>query len=380
MCTGLAVALVVGVMPLASPAPEPVVADVFVGNAADPAATYPVYRIPAIVRTTGGTLLAFAEGRQGPGDQSGNDLVLRQSPDDGRTWSALRVVADGGEGSVNNPCAVVVTQPGASERVVLMYQTYPRGVGEYEAGAQRDERSVRSWVVTSDDAGLTWSSPRDLSEVVIPPGAATVATGPGCGIQLNQGQWKGRVVIPLNCRVGKEWTVYAVFSDDGGATWHRGSMAERWTDGYPNEVQFVEVARGGIMLNCRLQGGKERCRGVAVSDDGGAHWTKVAADERLVDPVCMGSLVRLMPPNELGPGVIAFSNPASASGRRDGRLKLSADEGRTWPVSVPIVEGEFAYSSLVAMDQGRVGCLYESGGPGAPIRFVVVKWAELGVR
>ncbi|MCX5690970.1 MAG: sialidase family protein [Planctomycetota bacterium] len=362
---------------------EPV--DVFVGVAADPQSQYPIYRIPAIVRCHDQheTLLAFAEGRQASGDQSSNDLVLRTSADQGATWSPLRVIAEEGEASLNNPCALVLPVPGGPCRVVLMYQSYPKGVGEYEAKAVRDEHSVRSWMITSDDAGVTWSKPVDLTEQVIPPEASTAASGPGCGIWLEDGPRRGRLIMPLNCRIGKQWTVYAVFSDDDGATWKRGAVAESRTNGWPNEVQMVELAGGDVMLNCRLQGGKDRCRGVAVSRDGGEHWSPVSRDERLIDPVCMGALVRLRPADAVSQGVLAFSNPASASHRRGGVIRLSQDDGRTWPVSFPVTQvpdAGFAYSVLVPLSDQTLGCLYESDAPGVPIRFVRLGWDLSGAK
>ena len=367
---------------VAPPAPqvnrdEPV--DVFVGAAADPQSRYPIYRIPAIVRCHDGqgTLLAFAEGRQATGDQSSNDLVLRSSLDHGATWSPLRVIAEDGDASLNNPCALVVPRSGGPGRVVLMYQSYPKGVGEYEAKPVRDERSVRSWMITSDDAGVTWSKPVDLTEQVIPAEASTAASGPGCGIRLEDGPRRGRLIMPLNCRIGKQWTVYAVFSDDEGATWKRGALAESRTNGWPNEVQMVELAGGDVMLNCRLQGGKDRCRGVAVSRDGGEHWSPVSRDERLIDPVCMGALVRLRPADATSQGVLAFSNPASASHRRGGVIRLSQDDGRTWPISLPVTQAPdagFAYSVLVPLSEQTLGCLYESDAPGTPIRFRRLEW------
>ena len=51
------------------------------------------YRIPALVTTVQGTLLAFCERRTGLHDHAKNDIVLRRSQDGGRTWGALTVIA-----------------------------------------------------------------------------------------------------------------------------------------------------------------------------------------------------------------------------------------------------------------------------------------------
>jgi sialidase-1 len=236
---------------------------------------------------------------------------------------------------------------------------------------------VRSGWRLKNAFALAWSKPVDLTEQVIPREASTAASGPGCGIRLEGGPRRGRLIMPFNCRIGKQWTVYAVFSDDDGATWKRGTLAESRTNGWPNEVQMVELAGGDVMLNCRLQGGKDRCRGVAVSRDGGEHWSPVSRDERLIDPVCMGALVRLKPADAVSQGVLAFSNPANVSHRRGGVIRLSHDDGRTWQVSLPVTgatEAGFAYSVLVTLADQTVGCLYEADGPGTPIRFIRIRW------
>jgi sialidase-1 len=49
---------------------------------------YHTYRIPALVVTDAGTLLAFCEGRRGSSADAGDiDLITRRSSDGGRTWS-----------------------------------------------------------------------------------------------------------------------------------------------------------------------------------------------------------------------------------------------------------------------------------------------------
>ncbi len=165
-------------MHASSPAPSSAVVapagvvDVFVGGEGG----YPVYRIPAITRlelgARRGRLLAFAEGRGNLGDNGTNDLVLRTSDDDGATWSPVRTLCDMPGRSLNNPCVVELAAGPRAGRVILMFQSYPDGCGEgcviagHEPAPATDARTgdrlCRSFVMHSDDAGATWSAPREV--------------------------------------------------------------------------------------------------------------------------------------------------------------------------------------------------------------------------
>ena len=348
---------------------------VFASRALDPAALHDNCRIPAVARTPRGVLLAFAEGRSRDTDQAGNDLVLRRSADAGVTWEPMRIIADRGAESLNNPQVVVLEAPWQVGRVVLMYQSYPAGVHEFATDAPQP-RLTRTWIMSSDDEGATWSDPREISDAVTPDRAATIATGPGNAVQLRAGPHAGRLVEPCNSREGKAWSIFAAYSDDGGETWRHGAKASHLTSGYPNEVQAVELADGSVLFNCRLQSGKARHRGVSVSRDAGETLSAVAGDERLIDPVCMASIIRLVEPGERDCGTLVFSNPATRDRRQGGLVRFSDDDGRTWPTEVRIGSptDAFAYSALVRLDDRRVGCLYETTEQGnAAIKFAVVE-------
>ncbi len=328
--------------------------DVFVSGALQPGEPYAVYRIPALAVTKKGTILAFAEGRKTTGDQSSNDLVLKRQ-ERGRSWGPLQVLADEGEDSLNNPCVTV----DHSGRIWLMFQRYPKGVSEYRAPTGREGEGIcRTYVMVSDDDGRRWSKPRDLTRDLKPGWARTVASGPGMGLEIQRGRHKGRLVVPFNMGDASGWRVYAAISDDGGAIWRMGDMAPRLSGTQPNEVQFVELADGRLMMNARNQAAA-RQRLVAISEDGGMTWSTPTPDPALVDPVCMGAIVRA------APGVLAFSNPNHPQERVNGTLRFSFDEGKTWPQSVTIAPGSFAYSVLARLPDGQLGCLYEVQERGA---------------
>lgn len=321
---------------------------------------YPTYRIPSVVVTRNGTLLAFAEGRASQSDASQNDLVLRRSVDGGRSWTPIVVVAEDGANVLVNPTAVVIEDTG---RVLMMYQRYPHGFHErdVEAGYAGD-RICRSYVMRSDDEGVTWSEPRDITRSVKrPTGATSIASGPGVGIQLRNGPHAGRIIMPFNEGPWGAWNVYAVYSDDGGVTWQYGETAPEGPPGRPNEVQMVERADGSVLLNARSIGGA-KCRKTAVSTDGGQTWTRLSDVEVLIDPECQGTIIRYGAPGNIGKDTLLFANPASAEHRVNGTVRLTYDGGETWPVARTVYPGPFAYSCLTMLPDGTIGLLYERDG------------------
>ncbi len=320
-------------------------------------------RIPSLVVTKSGALLAFAEGRSSHSDQAQNKLLQRRSTDGGRTWSPLRVILDDGERPINNPCAVVDERSG---RVVLMVQSYPARLkeasGQIKTGYEGDE-IVKSYLLHSDDEGQTWSQPEDITrQVKRGEKVTTIASGPGIGIQLKTGPHAGRLLIPFNEGPFGQWNIYAVYSDDSGATWARGEVVpgglipdgKGGTISTVNECQLVELADGRVRFNARRWGGKA-VRKTSLSDDGGQTWSPVEDVPDLVDPGCMASILRV--PGER-PRLL-YCGPRSTK-RENGTLYLSEDDGVTWPVKKTLFAGSFAYSVLCALPNGTFACLFET--------------------
>lgn len=316
---------------------------------------YHTYRIPALLVTPRDTVLAFCEGRKTSHRDHGDlDLVVKRSQDGGRTWTPQQIVHEEGgdaEITIGNPCPVV---DAASGTVWLPFC--------------RDNRRVL--VTSSSDDGRTWTPPRDLSDAVTRPDWTWVATGPGIGIQLRRGPHAGRLVIPCDHRRklpdgSQEHNSHMMFSDDGGRTWAIGAAIQ--TGG--NECQVIERADGTLLVNARMQGDFRGYRGIATSTDGGQTFTPLAVDRALPCPLCQGSLVRYAEPDASGPGLLLFSNPRPPAGTVDGpnrsrvdlTVRLSRDDGRTWPVARRLHAGPAAYSSLARLADGTILCLYEAG-------------------
>ena len=319
---------------------------------------YHTYRIPAVIVSPKGHLLAFCEGRKhGRGDTGDIDIVMKRSADGGKTWSDMKVIADHGPHVIGNPCPVV----DKATATLWMPLTRNRGdepEGRIMKGGTREPRTV--WLMKSADDGHTWTEPANISDTTRAAHWRWYATGPGVGIQLERGPHKGRLLIPCDHSdhdYGKHpYRSHAIFSDDGGKTWrHSPGIGER-----TNECQAVELADGSVLMNMRSYHGKHR-RAVAVSTDGGATWGDVSLDQALVEPVCQASMLRYTAQPGFAKNRILFSNPAS-TGRDKLTIRLSVDEGKTWPVAKLLYAGSAAYSCLVVLPDHSIGCFFERDG------------------
>jgi sialidase-1 len=315
---------------------------------------YHTYRIPALVATTAGTLLAFCEGRRhGPGDSGDINLLMRRSADGGATWSAQRVLWDDGEHTCGNPCPVVDRDTGA----VWLLLTHNLGEDcerDIIAGESRGTRTV--WAARSDDDGLTWTAPIEITATTKRPDWTWYATGPGAGIQTRA----GRLVIPCDhiAAGSKAAGSHIVFSDDHGATWQLGGAV---TGGAVNECEVVELADGALLLNMRSHDRARKCRMMATSRDGGLTWSAARPDPALVDPICQASIRRYSDSAAGERSRILFTNPADADRRANLTVRLSDDECVSWPVARQLYAGPAAYSCLAVLPDRTIACLYECG-------------------
>ncbi|WP_431041424.1 exo-alpha-sialidase [Streptomyces sp. P1-3] len=355
---------------------------------------YSCFRIPAIVKSTNGTLLAFAEGRvDNCGDAGDIDLVLKRSTDGGRTWGPLQVIDDGGGDTHGNPAPIVDTRTG---RIVLA-STYNTGRDDAASCDVPCDRSPHFQF--SDDDGRTWSKPRDLSDSIMPAHwNSWYATGPVHGIQLNHGRYKGRLVFSVNTETfdGARVThnhAGLVYSDDGGEHWRIGAVGSYpvATDGTfpqkPSEMTLVERADGAVYVSGREQDGTGLGhRDYAVSRDGGATF---AAPFRtipdLYTPQVQGSVLRLRSEERDGYSRLLFAAPADPDRRRTMMIRSSWDEAGTWDTvdRGKVVTNDWSgYSDMVAVSRDEVGLLYEGGTVDArdEIRFARFTEDWLGPR
>jgi len=320
---------------------------------------YNTYRIPVLLVTKNGTLLAFCEGRKtGKGDTGNIDVLVKRSEDNGETWSEQQVIWDDGENVCGNPCPVVDQKSGT----IFLLMTRNLGTDhEPQIIKQESEDTRRIFFSSSTDDGLTWTEPTEITKDVKQENWTWYATGPCTGIQLQRGEHKGRLVIPCDHIEAKteKYFSHIIYSDDRGETWHIGGSTPI---DQLNECQVVELADGRLLLNMRNYNRKEHlCRAISISDDSGMNWSDVYYDSTLIEPICQASFIRYTLKSEQNKNRLLFSNPANEESRVKMTVRLSYDEGETWPVARLLHEGPSAYSSLVVLPNLEIACLYEAG-------------------
>jgi len=319
---------------------------------------YHTYRIPAIIRAQNHDLLAFAEGRKlGGGDAGDIDLLLKKSSDGGRTWSAQKILWNDGANTCGNPCPVLDASTGT---LWLLATHNPGGVNEKEIIDRARTGSRTVWILKSTDHGSSWSSPVEITALTKKSNWTWYATGPGIGIQIQNGPHAGRLVIPCdyndqdpaNPKKTRRGS-HVIFSDDHGQTWQIGGTLSPGL----NECQVAELfdGQGTLVINMRSYLGRAT-RAQSRSEDGGLSWSTVVDAPALIEPVCQASLLRHDDAH-----LLLFSNPAHTTQRVNLTLRTSSDNAQTWNNLAVIHAGPAAYSSLVALDAATVGCLYENG-------------------
>lgn len=336
--------------------------DVFVAGDGNP---YKSIRIPDIIKA-GPFLVAMAEGRYSNSDQGQNDLIVSISKD-GKIWSKPTVAAASEGATFNNPCLIYDKE---AKQLVLFFQRYPKGVKERNPDiptGYEDERCIRNFVSFSKN-GKKWTKPHDVTKTTKHEDVTITCSGPNPGVQLTRGKHAGRLCVPLNEGPFGNWKLACAYSDDHGKTWKIGEQSA--AGGGVNEVSMVETDEGGLLIVSRSWGGGGN-RKVAYSEDGGETWGSISAHDELPSPNCQNGLTRYSHADDGSKGGrsrIIFSSPTD--GRNNGVIKMSYDDGKTWPVSKLIGEGPFAYSVLTPVKPGVVGVLFEkNGNPITHIKF-----------
>ncbi|WP_149304803.1 sialidase family protein [Pareuzebyella sediminis] len=350
------------------------------------------YRIPGLVTTNKGTLLASYDVRRNSGrDLQGNiDIGISRSTDGGTTWQPMIIALDKGSwgglpekyNGVSDANILVNTTNGDIFLAGLWMHGVINEEGKWVTHLTKDstnwnhqwrnkgsqpgfgvKQTSQFLISKSSDDGKTWSEPLNLTEMCKKREWWLWAPAPGNGITMND----GTLVIPTQGRDENGVPFSNVtYSRNNGHTWKTSEPAYSNT----TECAVVELSDGILMLNMRDNRNRENKgvtngRAIAVTNNLGKSWTEHSTSHGgLQEPVCMASLYKH---NFIREGkkksVLLFSNPNSKNGRHHITIKASLDNGKTWPQKywtlLDAGQGR-GYSSLTSIDEDTIGILYES--------------------
>lgn len=341
------------------------------------------YRIPGLVTTSDGTLIAVYDVRHHSSKdlQEDIDIGMSRSTDGGQTWEPMKIIMDMGEwggrpqneNGTGDPCVLYDTQnhtlwvaslwmSGSTPDQMLWWASKP-GLSPGQTG--------QFLLVKSTDDGRSWSEPMNITSQIKDPSWQLLLQGPGRGITMSD----GTLVFPAQFKAdigtkaidGGQYTCHStiVYSTDGGNTWHIGTGAKPNT----TESQVVELADGSLMLNMRddrnrKDKGDSNGRAVAVTSDLGKTWTvHPSSNSALPEPNCQASLISArVKLNGKMQQVLFFSNPNDKTDRINMTIKASIDEGLTWPVAYQTelnAASGYGYSCMTMVDENTIGIVYE---------------------
>ncbi|MEM6648105.1 MAG: sialidase family protein, partial [Bacteroidota bacterium] len=370
------------------------------------------YRIPGLARTNSGTLLALYDVRRDQGrDLQGNiDIGISRSTDEGATWEPMRIALDmgafGGLPEKFNGVsdANILVDPNSDAIYVIgcwMHGVIDEATGQPVQNLTADstawnhqwqhngslpgfdiERTSQFLISTSTDDGQTWSEPVNVTRQVKRAEWHLFAPAPGSGIALDD----GTLVIPTQGKDENQVPFSTItYSTDGGQTWQSSNPSYSNT----TENMVVQLSDGRIMQNMRDNRNRENKsdtngRAIFVTADLGATWEAHPTHHRaLIEPVCMGALYKHTYTDVHGAtkSVLLFSNPNSKYHRNRMTIKVSFDDGNTWPEAHWLLLDELAlqggYSSLASVSNDTIGIVYE--GSQAQMTFERISLDELGI-
>jgi sialidase-1 len=321
---------------------------------------YLSYRIPCLVVTPKGTVIAINSARRAVSDWAKIDLMMRRSTDGGKTWRERVVIAGApGKVTVDNPVVIVNRKTGGLH---FLYQT----------------NYARVFHKTSDDEGAIWGEPVEITPALEEFRTKynynwnVIAPGPGHAIQLEN----GRLLVPVwLCNSGtkahRPSVVATIYSDDHGKTWRCGEILPDTLKNM-NETAAVQLDDGRVALYIRNEEPGAYCHAVSHSNDGAAGWTKPALQPALYSPISFATVARMTGAKDGGKSRLLFAHPDSRDQavqirnwggrpRANVTVRLSYDEGKTWPVAKTLDPGRGGYADIAAAPDGTIYCLYERG-------------------
>lgn len=310
------------------------------------------YRIPALETASDGSLIAITDRR---GDSNGDlpniiSVVAKRSTDGGKTWSAPIYIAKGDAATGKTYGDAAVVRDRNTGDLVCVYS------GDQGFWTSTQEAHDGFYVSFSKDNGLTWTEPKDISDMIYGDNWHGAFAASGSMYQARD----GRIMFVANTRLTPERgdfnNIYEFVcsSSDGGHTWEvLGRDARVPFAAHGDETKVIENSKGELMLSVRARGR----RLFAVSDDNGESWPLEFRSTTLMEPYCNGDIILWTAPD--GRELMLHSICDNPKERKNVSVFVSDNDGMTWHKAITLQEGDSAYSSLCVMPDGSVGALVE---------------------
>ena len=351
---------------------------------------YAHYRVPAIAVSPESTVMVVVEARASEsGDWGLQDILLRRSFDSGQTWDEPRKIVrlEGVQEQNEAALAQGLAEPGVTTyNNIVPIVDHSEGVVHFLFCSAY----ARAYYMRTADDGETFTEPVEITGTFErfreEYDWKVIATGPGHGIKHSN----GRLIVPVWLSDGtgghahRPSIVSTIYSDDGGTTWERGDVVVRHPElKNPSETLAAELSDGTVMLNIRNESPEHR-RAVTRGPDGASGWSEIHFDDALVEPICMGSLLKvgdsLLFANPDSTEPRDPENPAGNWKRQNLSIRISEDDGATWKYKRVIEPGVSGYSDLASDADGNIYCVYEDGTPtdrGTHVKYLSVARFDL---
>ena len=334
-------------------------------------------RIPVLARTPQGTLLCAYDLRRSKRRdlQEDIDVGLSRSTDGGRTWEPMRVIMDmgqyGGLPRNRNGCGdagLVVDQNTGEVFCAAVWVWDKLGTHQWDDGGSdvgfKIGESAQFLMVRSQDDGITWSEPENLTRSLKDPAWVLLAPAPQAGITLRDGTLVMLIEglaegDPNSVDHQKQAFSGIMTSNDHGKTWTVGSIEARGS----GECQVVELRDGTLLMNSRTSR-PAKYRSIYDSHDQGRSWqTHPTHRNTLIESSCNGSLINIAFSHDgQWRNALLFTNCHTQVERFNQMIQVSFDEGYTWPDEYHLLLDEGlgnGYPSLAQIDDEHIGIVYE---------------------
>ncbi|MGL1894484.1 MAG: glycoside hydrolase [Spirochaetaceae bacterium] len=315
---------------------------------------YNIFRIPSLLvlpkgsKLKNGTILqndqviVMAEARRnGSLDHGDIDLVQKVSSDGGITWSDLIITStyEPGIGKIGNSTPIFDSITG---EIILLHISGNKA------------NNFKTYKKISSDGGFTWSDPELVYDGFV---------GPGHGIMIDSGIYKGRLVAPGYIDGGS----LSLYSDDHGLTWQ---TSDRLDDGNESEIAQVNEI-GDLMMVVRTNSPVSLPHAplkkiYVTSDNGGESWSDFKTLDDIKEPICMSSIVE-------SNGVLYYSHPDDYYSRGQMTIAASYDQGNSFSDRKLIYQGASGYSVLGVLSDGNLLLAFENGAIEYDERITLVK-------